>query len=138
MTLEYGRILDKTVELSFNQAVEKMEESPLQSVPSFFNADDYEGFTEADALNWIRLPHGYCRRHPKMHCESDVKCLLCDRYCAHSEDLASLERMHERYLELNMDVQADVVYSHVALLKEQSESKAQNIHNIHYEKISVS
>jgi len=123
MTLKYGRILDKTVELSFNQAIENMQESPLEQVPSFFKADGYEGFTDADALNWVRLPHGYCRRHPKMHCESDVKCLLCDRYCAHSENLDCLQKMHDRYIELDMDVQADVVYSHINILKNHPESK---------------
>lgn len=135
MTLEYGRILDKTVELSFNQTVRKMQESPMQLVPNFFKPEEYKPFTQEDAINWIRLPHGYCRRHPKMHCESDVKCLLCDRYCAHSENLECLEGMHKRYLELNMSVQADVVYSHVAQLKDHSESKIQNIH---HERIAVS
>lgn len=129
MTLEYARILDKTVEEEFNHVVEKMQVSPLESIPSFFYREDYEPFEEADAINWIRLPHGYCRRHPKMHCESDVKCLLCDRYCAHLEDLECLEGMHKRYLELNMDVQADVVYSHIENLKDWPESKIQQVSN---------
>ena len=35
--------------------------------------------TETQLHERIRLPHGYCRRNPKLHCESDAKCLLCDR-----------------------------------------------------------
>jgi integrase/recombinase XerC len=127
MTLEYGRILDQTVELSFNQAIENMQEGPLQKVPNFFKPDEYSPFEEADAVNWIRLPHGYCRRHPKMHCESDVKCLLCDRYCAHSENLECLQGMHQRYLELDMPIQADVVNSHIHILENHSESKISTI-----------
>ena len=127
MTLEYGRILDKTVEMDFNQAVENMKDYPLGSVPNFFEQEDYKPFEEADAINWIRLPHGYCRRHPKLHCEADVKCLLCDRYCAHSENLECLEGMHKRYLELNMPVQADVVYSHIENLKILPESKMKRV-----------
>lgn len=129
MTLEYGRILDKTVEMDFNQAVEKMKSGPISCVPSFFKPEEYEPFEEADAINWIRLPHGYCRRHPKMHCEADVKCLLCDRYCAHSEDLECLEEMYGRYLKLNMEVQADVVFTHMKQLEDYSESKVQMLPN---------
>ena len=103
--------------------IEKIQASPLENVPSFFYREDYGPFEEDDALNWIRLPHGYCRRHPKMHCESDVKCLLCDRYCAHSENLECLEGMYKRYLELDMPIQADVVNSHIHILENNSESK---------------
>jgi hypothetical protein len=69
----------RTVEQSFTQAVEQMQEGPLSWVPSFFQPEEYRLFTEGDTASWIRLPHGFCRRHPKLHCESDVKCLLCDR-----------------------------------------------------------
>lgn len=123
MTLEYARILDRTVEQAFNQAVEQMQVGPLRWVPNFFKPKDYEPFEEADALNWIRLPHGYCRRHPKLHCESDVKCLLCDRFCAHSGDLDRLQEMHRRYCELNMPVQAEVVFSHIQNLEDHAESR---------------
>jgi len=123
MTLEYARILDRTVEQAFNQAVEQMQVGPLRWVPSFFKPKDYEPFEEADALNWIRLPHGYCRRHPKLHCESDVKCLLCDRFCAHSGDLDRLQEMHQRYCDLNMPVQAEVVFSHIQNLEDHDESR---------------
>ena len=37
MTLQYARILDRTVEQEFNQAVERMETGPLSWVPSFFS-----------------------------------------------------------------------------------------------------
>jgi len=134
MTLQYARILDRTVEEEFNNVIEKMQSSPLENVPSFFYREDYAPFEEDDALNWIRLPHGYCRRHPKMHCESDVKCLLCERYCAHSENLDCLEQMHERYQKLAMSVQAEVVNSHISQLKEYSESK---VKTLPHEKIAV-
>jgi site-specific recombinase XerD len=119
MTLQYGRILDHTVEQAFNQAVEQMETGPLKWVPSFFKAEDYTLFTEDDALNWIRLPHGYCRRHHKLHCESDVKCLLCDRFRALRTDLPRLREMHNRFLELGMETKADVVSSHIRHLEAQ-------------------
>ena len=117
MTLQYGRILDHTVEQAFNQAVEQMEIGPLSWVPSFFKAEDYTLFTEDDALNWIRLPHGYCRRHHKLHCESDVKCLLCDRFRALRTDLPRLQEMHSRFVELGMEIKADVVNSHIRHLE---------------------
>lgn len=109
MTLQYARILDRTVEQEFNQAVRRMETSPLSWVPGFFKHDDYTLFCESDTVHWIRLPHGYCRRHPKLHCESDVKCLLCDRYCALPTDLSCLQDMHQRFLELDMPHKANVV-----------------------------
>jgi integrase/recombinase XerD len=117
MTLEYARILDRTVEQAFNQAVERMETGALSWVPSFFAPADYTLFCDSDALNWIRLPHGYCRRHPKLHCESDVKCLLCDRYCAFPTDLPRLQEMYHRFLTLDMQLKADVVASHVRRLE---------------------
>jgi integrase len=117
MTLEYGRILDRTVEHAFNEAVERMHTGSMSWVPSFFAPEDYTLLTEEDTLNWIRLPHGYCRRHPKLHCESDVKCLLCDRFCALSSDLPRLQEMFDRFLRLGMEVKADVVGSHIQLLE---------------------
>ena len=127
MTLRYAHVLDRTIEEEFNNAIEKIQASPLEGVPSFFNREDYPTFEEGDSLNWIRLPHGYCRRNPKIHCESDVKCLLCERYCARGEDLDCLEQMHERYQKLDMSVQADVVYSHISQLKEYSDSKVKTL-----------
>jgi len=120
MTLEYARILDRTVEQAFNQAIEQMQEGPLSWVPNFFQPQDYGLFQEGDALNWIRLPHGYCRRHPKLHCESDIKCLLCDRFCTDPEDLSRLQAMYQRYLDLDMKVKADVVLAQIRYLKSHS------------------
>lgn len=117
MTLEYARILDRTVEHAFDKAVERMQTGPLSWIPSFFAPEDYTLFAESDAVNWIRLPHGYCRRHHKLHCESDVKCLLCDRFCALPSDLPRLQEMHDQFLQLDMKVKADVVGSHIRLLK---------------------
>lgn len=117
MTLEYARILDRTVEQAFNQAVEQMQEGSLSWVPNFFQNQDYGLFQEGDTVNWIRLPHGYCRRHPKLHCESDVKCLLCDRFCAGRADLSRLQEMYQRYLDLGMKVKADVVLAQLRYLE---------------------
>jgi len=117
MTLEYARILDRSVEQAFNEAVERMRTGPLSWVPSFFAPEDYPLLAESDALNWIRLPHGYCRRHPQLHCESDVRCLLCDRFCASPSDLPRLQEMHDRFCKLGMDVKANVVNSHIHQLK---------------------
>lgn len=127
MTLEYARILDRTVEQEFNAAVAQMQVGPLSWVPSFFGPEHYTLFAEGDALNWIRLPHGYCRRHPKLHCESDVKCLLCDRFCAFLTDLPRLQEMHQRFLFLGMEVKADVVASHIRHLKPQTDKERQAI-----------
>ena len=117
MTLQYGRILDRTVEQEFNRAVERMEIGPLSWVPNFFAPQDYALFAEDDTLNWIRLPHGYCRRHHAMHCESDVKCLLCERFMARPSDLPVLQQVRDRFLELDMQIKADVVSSHICQLK---------------------
>jgi integrase len=117
MTLQYGRILDRTVEQEFNRAVERMEIGPLSWVPNFFAPQDYALFAEDDTLNWIRLPHGYCRRHHAMHCESDVKCLLCERFMAGPSDLPVLQKVRDRFLELDMQIKADVVSSHICQLK---------------------
>ena len=117
MTLEYARILDRTVEQSFNQAVAQMQTGTLSWVPSFFAPEDYTCFTEADSLNWIRLPLGYCRRHLKLNCESDVKCLLCDRFCVLSNELPRLVEMRQRFLELGLQVKADVVTAHIQRLE---------------------
>jgi len=123
MTLEYARILDRTVEQAFNQAVEQMQTGPLSWVPNFFSHQDYGLFQVGNALNWIRLPHGYCRRHPKLHCESDVKCLLCDRFCADPGDITRLQEMHQRYLDLEMQTKADVVLAQIRYLEAQLADK---------------
>ena len=125
MTLEYARILDQTVELAFNEAVEQMQTGPLGWIPSFFAPEDYTLLAKGDAVNWIRLPHGYCRRNPKLHCESDVKCLLCDRFCALTADLPRLQEMHQRFLSLGMPVKADVVASHIRHLEVQTNEEWQ-------------
>jgi site-specific recombinase XerD len=117
MTLEYARVLDRTVELTFNQAIEQMQTGALSWVPSFFAPEDYTLFTEGDSLNWIRLPLGYCRRNLKLHCESDVKCLLCDRFCALPTEMPRLLEMRQRFLDLGLQVKADVVASHIQRLE---------------------
>ena len=121
MTLEYARILDRTVEQSFNQAVERMQVGALDWVPSFFAPEDYALFSEGDSLNWIRLPLGYCRRNLKLHCESDVKCLWCDRFCALPADLPRLREMRQRFLELGLTVKAEVVASQILRLEAPSD-----------------
>ncbi|HRW06668.1 MAG TPA: tyrosine-type recombinase/integrase [Caldilineaceae bacterium] len=117
MTLEYARILDATVEQEFHHAVAQMATGARSWVPDFFHADDYPLFVEGDAISWIRLPHGYCRRNPKLHCESDVKCLLCDRYCASAVDLPRLEEMYERFVRLGLETKASVVASQIHRLQ---------------------
>ncbi len=119
MTLEYARILDQTVEQAFNKAIEQMQVGPLSWVPSFFSPKDYTVFNEVEAVNWIRLPLGYCRRNPKLHCESDVKCLLCDRFQTSLDDLSRLQEMHQRFLNLGMPLKANVVLSQIRLLEHQ-------------------
>jgi integrase len=125
MTLEYARILDQTVEQAFNKAIEQMQVGPLNWVPSFFSARDYTVFNEVDTVNWIRLPLGYCRRNHKLHCESDVKCLLCDRFQGSQSDLARLEEMYQRYSTLEMPLKANVVLSQIHLLELQSANERQ-------------
>jgi site-specific recombinase XerD len=120
MTLEYARILDRTVEQAFNTAVDQMQLGAHSWVPNFFKTPDYTLFVEGDAISWIRLPHGYCRRNPKLHCESDVKCLLCDRFCASPADLPRLHDMHDRFIDLQMPVKADVVKAHLIRLQAQT------------------
>ena len=46
-----------------------------------------------ETTNCIRLPHRYCRRNPNLNYKSNVKCLLCYRFCASSADLPRLRRM---------------------------------------------
>ncbi len=104
MTLEYARIFDETVERSFTEAVSQMEEGPNSWVPNFFVQEDYTLFAEGDSVSWIQLPVGFCRRNPKLHCESDVKCFLCERFCAAPQDLPRLQQMHERFMKLGLDV----------------------------------
>jgi site-specific recombinase XerD len=62
MTLEYARILDETVENAFSEAVEQMQDGVYSWVPNFFVQEEYTLFVEGDAVSWIRLPLGYCRR----------------------------------------------------------------------------
>jgi len=117
MTLEYARILDQTVERAFSSAVEQMQRGSLSWVPSFFAAEEYSLFAEGDTVSWIRLPHGYCRRNPKLHCESDVKCLLCERYAATAGDLPRLREMHDRFVQLGLSVKAEVVAAQICRLE---------------------
>jgi integrase len=117
MTLEYARILDHTVEQSFSHAVAQMQTGPLSWVPSFFGQEEFTLFAEGDAVSYIRLPHGYCRRNPKLHCESDVKCLLCERYAATATDLPRLREMHERFVALGLQLKADVVAAQIGRLQ---------------------
>jgi site-specific recombinase XerD len=117
MTLEYARILDTTVEQAFQQTVERMQTETRSWVPSFFATEEYTLFAEGDTVSWIRLPVGYCRRNPKLHCESDVKCLLCERFAASAQDLPRLQEMHERFLKLGMQVKADVVAAQIRQLE---------------------
>jgi site-specific recombinase XerD len=122
MTLEYARILDKTVEQAFHTAVDKMQSGPISWVPNFLQRDEYAALTSGEAVNWIRLPHGYCRRHAKLHCESDVKCLLCDRFCASLDDLPRFQEMYDRFLQLDMRMKADAVYAQIVRLQTSSVS----------------
>lgn len=121
MTLEYARILDHTVEQAFSTAVEQMQAGAQSWVPNFFKTEDYTLFVEGDAISWIRLPHGYCRRNPKLHCESDVKCLLCDRYCASPADLPRLGEMHDRFVALGLPLKAEVVKAQIIHLQAQAD-----------------
>jgi hypothetical protein len=90
-----------------------MQVGPLSWVPSFFAQGEYTLFAEGDAVSYIRLPHGYCRRNPKLHRESDVKCLLCDRYAATPADLPRLREMHDRFQTLGLQIEADVVAAQI-------------------------
>jgi len=117
MTLEYARILDQTVEQSFEQAIDQMQEGAHSWVPNFFAQEDYTRFVEGDAVSWIRLPLGYCRRNPKLHCESDVKCLLCERFAAGKEDLPRLQQMRDRFRLLGLQLKADVVAAQIQRLE---------------------
>jgi len=117
MTLEYARILDQTVERSFSEAVEQMMEGTHSWVPNFFVQEEYTLFAEGDSVSWIRLPLGFCRRNPKLHCESDVKCMLCDRFAIGKEDLPRLQQMHERFAKLGLKIKADVVAAQIQRLE---------------------
>ncbi len=68
-------------------------------------------------MSWIRLPYGYCRRNPKLHCDSDVKCLLCERFAAAPADLPGLREMHARFVQLGLQVKADVVAAQMRRLE---------------------
>ena len=117
MTLEYARILDQTVEQAFSRAVEHMHEGSHSWVPNFFVQEEYTIFVERDAVSWIRLPLGYCRRNPKLHCESDVKCLLCERFALGKEDLPRLQLMYERFMKFGLKMKADVVAAQIQRLE---------------------
>src|SRR5574341_2268656 len=117
MTLQYARILDETVEKAFASAVEQMQEVHLSWTPNFFTTEDFSTLAEGDSIGWIRLPLGYCRRNPKLHCESDVKCFLCERFTATTEDLPKLKPMYERFLSLGLQVKADVVAAQIRRLE---------------------
>lgn len=108
------------VEHAFNDAFEQMHVGPLSWVPSFFAQQEYMLFTEGDAVSYIRLPHGCYRRNTKLHCESDVKCLLCDRYTATPSDLPRLQEMRERFVALGLQLKADVVAAQIRRLEEQA------------------
>src|SRR5712691_6125535 len=123
MTLEYARILDETVERSFTQAVEYMQDGAMGWVPSFFVQEDYTLFAEGDSVSWIRLPLGYCRRNAKLHGESDVKCLLCDRFAIGKEDLPRLQQMYERFLSLGLTLKAGVVAAQIHRLEAPGEEQ---------------
>ena len=125
MTLEYARILDETVEKAFGEAVGQMQDGVHSWVPNFFVQEDYALFVEGDAVSWIRLPLGFCRRNPKLHCESDVKCLLCDRFAIGREDLPRLQQMHERFTHLGLKLKADVVVAQIQRLELPSEDVSQ-------------
>ncbi len=117
MTLEYARILDETVERSFSEAIEHMQEGAMSWVPNFFAQEDYTLFAEGDSVSWIQLPVGFCRRNPKLHCESDVKCFLCERFCATPKDLPRLKLMYERFTKLGLKLKADIVFSQIQQLQ---------------------
>ena len=117
MTLEYARILDQTVEQAFTSAIDQMQEGPHSWIPNFFVQEDYTLFVEGDAVSWIRLPIGFCRRNPKLHCESDVKCLLCDRFAVGKEDLPRLKLMQDRFMKLGLQLKANVVAAQIKRLE---------------------
>jgi integrase/recombinase XerD len=117
MTLEYARILDTTVEQAFHQTVARMQTTTRSWVPSFFATEEYTLFAEGDAVRWIQLPVGHCRRNPKLHCESDVKCLLCDRFAASAHDLPRLQEMQARFQTLGLTVKAAVVAAQIQRLE---------------------
>lgn len=118
-TLHYGRILDKTVEQAFDQATVQMQNGGASWIPNFFVPEEYTVFVEGDAIGWIKLGVGFCRRNPKLHCESDVKCLLCDRFRASPSDLPRLREMYEKFISLNLTVKAQVVLAQIRQLEEQ-------------------
>lgn len=124
MTLEYARILDETVERSFKEALDQMHEGAYSWVPNFFTQEDYTFFAEGDSVSWIQLPIGFCRRNPKLHCESDVKCFLCERFCATAADLPRLQQMYERFTKLGLKLKADVVFAQIQQLQTLSQHGA--------------
>ena len=123
MTLEYARILDETVERAFSTAIEQMQDGSNSWVPNFFVQEEYTMFAEGDSVSWIRLPMGYCRRNAKLHCESDVKCLLCDRFAIGKEELPRLQQMYERFVKLGLTIKADVVAAQIRRLEQPSDER---------------
>jgi hypothetical protein len=107
----------KTVERSFTEAIDQMREGAMSWVPNFFAQEDYTLFAEGDSVSWIQLPVGFCRRNPKLHCESDVKCFLCERFCATPKDLSRLQQMYERFMSLGLKLKADVVAAQIQQLQ---------------------
>lgn len=124
MTLEYARILDQTVEQAFATAIDRMQEGAHSWIPNFFVQEDYTLFVEGDAVSWIRLPLGFCRRNPKLHCESDVKCLLCERFAVGKEDLPRLQLMYDRFTKLGLSLKADVVAAQIQRLEQGAASSS--------------
>jgi hypothetical protein len=117
MTMLYARILDQTLETSFGQAVDRMREESRPGMPNFFQTEEAAVFSEEDSINWIRLGHGYCRRNSQLRCESDVKCLLCERFAATLGDLPMLTEMKERFLKLGMTEKANVTSNQIRKLE---------------------
>lgn len=138
MTLEYARILDETVERAFTTAVKQMKDGPHSWVPNFFVQEEYTIFAEGDSVSWIQLPLGFCRRNPKLHCESDVKCLLCDRFAIGREDLPRLQQMYERFMKLGLKIKADVVAAQIQRLELPSEGENSTTSFIPISAVSIS
>ncbi len=94
-----------------------MQEGAHSWIPTFFTQEEHTIFVEGEAVSWIRLPLGYCRRNPKLHCESDVKCLLCDRFAIGKADLPRLRQMYERFMKLGLKIKAEVVAAQIQRLE---------------------
>src|SRR6266571_534147 len=55
--------------------------------------------------------------------ESDVKCLLCDRFAIGKEDLPRLKQMYERFLSLGLTLKAEVVAAQIHRLEAPGEEQ---------------